>query len=284
MFIKKFIILILIINTIRSQNYFGSKGYTEFKTGNINILISIPHDGGLKPVSIIDRPKEINDTMPRDLNTRPFAEELAAELNRLTFKTPFMVFNNLHRVKMEPNVQPNDSCSSLNVNKECETAVNEYHNFISGFKTNMSKVYKQLLIIDIHGNAHAENWTELGYILSKFDLNKPVLANLTKSSVQGLNSLYNYGLERLIRGNISLGAFMQKFSYRVVPSPSILSPGTGGYFNGGYITFKHKSINTNTIQMELASFIRRNSTTSRYHAKNIANAVYQFYNIHKFKI
>lgn len=78
----------------------GYKNYTFLETGNINILISVPHNGNLKPADIPDR----NETsMNSDLNTFRIANGLLSELQRLFFQEkgldvrPFLVANNLHR-------------------------------------------------------------------------------------------------------------------------------------------------------------------------------------------
>lgn len=70
------------------------------ETGNINILISVPHNGNLKPDDIADR----NDSKAlSDAFTRRLAYELRKELERLFLfeknlvAVPFLVANNLHR-------------------------------------------------------------------------------------------------------------------------------------------------------------------------------------------
>lgn len=77
----------------------GYKNYTGISTGNINILIIVPHDGNILPDDIPDR----NDgSMPIDTNTRRLADGIRAELERLFFNKginaqPFIIYNNLHR-------------------------------------------------------------------------------------------------------------------------------------------------------------------------------------------
>ena len=67
--------------------------------GNINILISVPHDGHLRPDDIQYR--KVNDK--GDLNTRMFAKVIQEELKQLFLAYqnsvifPFIVFNNLNR-------------------------------------------------------------------------------------------------------------------------------------------------------------------------------------------
>lgn len=75
--------------------------------GNINILISVPHDGQLKPESIQDRSKksirEKGLLILNDTNTRQFSKIMKKELSTLFSVntkikvSPFVIFNNLHR-------------------------------------------------------------------------------------------------------------------------------------------------------------------------------------------
>lgn len=74
--------------------------------------------------------------------------------------------------------------------------------------------------------------------------------------------------------------------YKTVPSPEYPGPGTGNYFNGGYITKAHGSYDNsalplNAIQIEVPSSLRQESTVDQF-AKNLANSVYQYYNLHLF--
>ena len=281
MFSLKTVIILAIVNTVLSQSKFGTNKYTEFETGNFNLLISSPHDGSLIPSSIPDRIDD-NGNLLRDMNTRPLAKEIAVELSKLLNKNASIVYNNLHRKKMDPNRTPTECCSDATLNTECQTAYNEYHTFITNYKTEMEKYYKQLLIIDVHGQSHADNWTEIGYLLTKTELNQPVLVETSKASVNALKTVYGYSLENVIRGEISLGAFIQRQDYKVVPSPAIKGPGPGDYYNGGYITSTHKSVNTNTIQIEFPYFVRSTSTIAKQNAVKIAKAIYDFYTFHNF--
>ncbi|RNA10700.1 pglyrp1 isoform X3 [Brachionus plicatilis] len=120
----------------------------------------------------------------------------------------------------------------------------------------MSSVYKNLLIFDIHGQLHPEDWIELGYLLDMIKLNNDLLSETRFSSVNALKVSSGYSIEEVIRGRASLDAFMDQQGFRVVPSPSIKSPGKGNYFTGGFTSSYHKSSNVNTIQMEFPSSLR----------------------------
>lgn len=81
---------------------YGYKGYTELELGNVNLLISVPHDGSLRPVEIPDRVDPYGN-IRRDSNTRNFTQILKDELSTLFSSfygyniQMFVIYNNLHR-------------------------------------------------------------------------------------------------------------------------------------------------------------------------------------------
>ena len=96
-FIFLTLFLFISISSIRSKS--GYKGYTQLELGNVNILISVPHDGILKPKNIKNRTGEKN--IKSDYNTRKFADTLRKELSNLFLTrkainaSPFIIYNNL---------------------------------------------------------------------------------------------------------------------------------------------------------------------------------------------
>lgn len=184
--------------------------YTEIDLGNLNILISVPHDGPLKPPGIQDREKDQNGNFKNDLNTRKIAKILRDELTALflnhtrTQAMPFVIYNNLHRLKMDPNRSLVESCCD----EESEIAYNDYHQMIETYfgeqfmLNNSKKSFTQGLLIDLHGQCHEENWIELGYLLSSNDLKKELNTPYArkKSSLEVLALQTNQSIETLIRG------------------------------------------------------------------------------------
>lgn len=196
--------------------------------------------------------------------------------------------SNLHRVKLDVNRDTSECCTDLT--EMSYVAYQDYHNFIEqkfekDFMEQGNKYY-QGLIVDIHGQAHAENWTEIGYLHSTTQLN----ANSFKaqySSIRLLASTSSFSYEELLRGSqASFGAILQnKFNFKVVPSPNYPSPGTGGYFNGGFITKTYgssvcKSSRLNGIQIEHPYYLRTTANVLQT-AKMIASAIFDYYTLHK---
>ncbi|RMC12787.1 hypothetical protein DUI87_10312 [Hirundo rustica rustica] len=139
---------------------------------------------------------------------------------------------------------------------QAEQAWEDYMGFLTTAKSQMSRG----LILDIHGQAHPERWTELGYTLSKASLNSGVFSALNSSISHLASQLVNVSSETLAAGNRSLGKYIeeQNKSYVCVPSPSNPSPNNGNYYSGGYIikTFGSRSSGTiDAIQLELPRWL-----------------------------
>ena len=108
---------------------------------------------------------------------------------------------------MDPNRNETVSCTTQV--DDCMIAYTDYHEMIETrfkkeFMQSKSKqIYKRGLVLDIHGQTHVENWVELGYLLSKEQLNTPTLNPLTmKSSIDNLiRHSSPYTMDDLIRGS-----------------------------------------------------------------------------------
>lgn len=281
--------LLSIIFQISTAQIYGNNNYTVFYSGNVNILISIPHDGPLLPSDITNRTSDSAGNLVTDYNTRKLGLFLRDELAKLLGKTPFAVVNNLHRIKMDPNRSQNECC--VYKNETSFTAYTDYHNFISkNFEEDFMEAslsYKQGLLIDIHGQSHAENWTEIGYLLSSSQLNSNQLDS-KQSSIRLLASKTSTKFESVIKGpNESLGGILQnKFNLKVVPSPNFPGPSAGNYYSGGYITKTYgssdcKSSRVNAIQIESPYYLRTNSNVADT-AKKFASAIYEYYSLYNF--
>ena len=81
----------------------GYKNYTQLEIGNINLLISIPHEGYLRPEEINNRTNDALGNLLNDLNTRKIGQIIRDELmilflaNKGINARPYVIYNNLHR-------------------------------------------------------------------------------------------------------------------------------------------------------------------------------------------
>ncbi|RNA38969.1 pglyrp1 isoform X3 [Brachionus plicatilis] len=276
-----------------SNVVYGFKNYTELELGNLNILLSVPHDGSLRPPEIPNRENDLNGNLKNDKNTRRFTKSLKNELEILFFThqdiklIPFVLYNNLHRIKMDPNRDLENCCHITN--QDAHTAYKDYHSMIEiCFRKNfvLSNNFDQGLILDIHGNSHEEQWIELGYLLKKSDLENDKLSNSLNTSIRSMASKSFLSLEEMIRGEkVSLGSLIEtKSNIKVVPSPGFKSPKEGNYYSGGFITECHGSFydtskRLNSIQIELPMWMRTDKYIE-FSAKHIAKAIFEFYELH----
>ena len=71
---------------------------------------------------------------------------------------------------------------------------------------------------------HMQNSTEVGYVISKEDLNAMVY-DAAKSSVRSLAKRSGLGCGELVAGELSFGGFLESEGYNAVPSPRQKYPG-----------------------------------------------------------
>lgn len=278
--------------------YYGFEKYTQIEPGDINIMISVPHDGYLRPGNITDRRSDEIGNLKGDLNTRIFAKHIQEELIRLfllrksILVKPFMVINNLHRIKMDPNRKFTDSC--FDCSEDSGVAYQEYHNMIKehfGDQFMLNSPYEQGLLIDIHGHNHKENLIELGYLLSNYQLNRALKDKQAKtSSINKLVSISKQPFNNLVRGtHHSLGGIMQTYNLRSIPSPDFPSAPSSNYYSGGHITELYSSkemskYRINSIQIELPATMRHDPLIIENSARTVAFCLFEFYDVNNFEM
>ncbi|XP_063794402.1 uncharacterized protein LOC134949624 [Pseudophryne corroboree] len=279
---------------------FGQNKYTEYQVGNMSLILTVPHGGSLLPSSIPSRDAGCWDkatrkcsythscpsgtatdsvncpiTTVKDLYTQEMALALTKEICRLTSGyCPHVIINNLSRSKLDPNRDKDEAAFGV---PQADQAWDEFMGFIHAAKSRMSNG----LLIDIHGQAHAEQWIELGYLISKANLDSGKFS-ASDSSINALSRRRrDTTFENLLRGSQSLGKLIeeQNSSYVCVPSPSNPGPNGGNYFTGGYIVGTHGSKvsgEVDAIQIELPRWIRESAERPNF-AAVLAKALLKFY-------
>ncbi|XP_019326779.1 PREDICTED: uncharacterized protein LOC109279379 [Aptenodytes forsteri] len=294
------ILYLLLKATDTKEVIFGHNHFTEYQVGNMNLILSVPHGGSMEPKDIPDREagcwdaktssclfahkclpgsiqnyKKCKVSTNQDRYTIEVAQALAEEINKIADGYfPHIIINHLQRFKMDANREKEEASFGI---PQAEQAWEEYMGFLTTAKSQMTGG----LILDIHGQAHPEQWIELGYTLSKTSLNSGVFS-VSCSSISHLASqLVNVSSEALVTGNRSLGKYIeeQNNSYVCVPSPSNPSPNNGSYYSGGYITktFGSRSSGTvDAIQLELPQWVRAAEERPGF-CKALARAVMKFW-------
>jgi len=219
--------------------YTGRNGYVEYITGDLPLIITVPHGGSLTPPEIADRKTGID---ARDLYTDDLAAQIVDVFVERTGRRPHLIINHLHRRKLDAN---RDSTEATDGDSLSAQAWREFHGFIDNARALVAKKHGSGLLLDIHGHSHTLRRLELGYLLEPNTLARPdsSIGNdvIDGSSVRALARRRGLRPADVLRGAGSLGAFIQKNGYDAVPSPAIPHPGNAPYFAGGYITERHGS-------------------------------------------
>jgi len=269
---KKWIMLLLVALAAAKD--------VSYTPGNINLILTVPHGGnetadipprqsGCKVCEFPGREscrkeKECTIGDVADSQTQSIGRTVLKYFKKLTGKTPHLIMSNLHRSVLDPNREIEEAAQGN------ERAVSAYKKFHQKIET-VKKTFGEMpgLLIDIHGQAHKKNQTEIGYLIKPADLNS---GNYTKGklSIKALVSRNNETaeLKDFICGNRSLGALFDESEYQAVPSPEKPSPEKDKYFNGGYITSKYGSWDgglVDAIQLEIQGEVRTEGWPMRKH-------------------
>eukprot|EP00092_Neocalanus_flemingeri_P005247 GFUD01005641.1.p1 GENE.GFUD01005641.1~~GFUD01005641.1.p1 ORF type:complete len:286 (-),score=52.26 GFUD01005641.1:390-1247(-) len=208
----------------------GSEGLVQYREGQVGIVIAVPH-GGTR--DMLDIPTRRYGTVEGDDHTKELGEVVANAICRNLGKCPHVVISNLKRTKLDPNRDINEAAQG---NPKAEQAWRDYHGFIDEAKEKEGLG----IVIDLHGQSHRRNSTELGYLLSTNQLNRGDFDS-EQSSVRQLARRLGRSGKDIIAGFQSLGAYLEQEGYKAFPSPRQPSPGGQAYFPGYYTVERHGS-------------------------------------------
>lgn len=230
---------------VPGETYFGANDYIEYKAGNLPIVISAPHGGSLEPNEIPDRNCS-GCVYVKDSNT----EELIRQMYDAIFDQfgcyPHIIINRLHRRKLDANRAIEEAADG---NALGEQAWTDFQGFIESAKDTISEKYGKGLYLDLHGHGHDIQRLELGYRITKSELQLPNSTldgeiYVDDSSIKNLvyNNLNNLTLSELLRGSDSFGELYENQNFPAVPSQTDPFPfNDESYFSGGYNTEQHGS-------------------------------------------
>lgn len=238
---------------VPGTTYFGRNDYVEYLAGDGPFVLSAPHGGSLTPTEIPDRTV---GTTVTDSNTDPMARAIGVAIEAESGKRPHLIIARLRRTKLDPNREIVEAAAG---NPAAIQAWREYHGFIEAARVAAAAAHPHAFYLDLHGHGHAVPRLEWGYLLGASTLDRTDLelntgAYATQSSIRGLAELGVLPFAGLLRGATSLGGRFEAEGYPSVPSPTAPSPGTADYFNGGYSTARHGSLNggaVSGVQLEM---------------------------------
>jgi hypothetical protein len=205
-----------------SQFDTSGNNYIEYIPGNMPIIISAPHGGVLQSGETIggtfypDNDSALPDrncggTNERDDNTDILIREIQESVFDQTGCYPYIIINNLHRSKLDPNRESTEATCS---DADALFYWNAYHNFVDTASAEVMSTYGKGLYIDLHGQSHSIPRIEAGYNISATDLNNTTanyLNTVSNSTITNLvsNNLGGLTQEELVRGPNSLGGIFR---------------------------------------------------------------------------
>ena len=129
-----------------------------------------------------------------------------------------MVLSLLKRTKLDPNREVEEAAQG---DPLAIQAWEEYHSSIESAKSTFNG---QGIVFDLHGQGHLQNSTEVGYLLSKTQLNDGFY-DTSVTSVKSLAEITGVENANMIIGEESFGAFLENQGFNALPSPRQPSPG-----------------------------------------------------------
>ena len=227
------------------EQYIGdTREYIEYIPGNLPIIISAPH-GGVKqsgstvgPTFYPDNDATLPDrtcgTNERDNNTEILVREIQNEIFQLTGCYAHIIISNLHRSKLDPNREIGEAACG---DSDAEDHWNAFHDFIDDASADVESVWGKGVYIDLHGQSHSIPRIEVGYNVTRGELNTGDLnsaAIINKSTISNLvgSNISEQSHEALIRGYQSLGELFQQAAgtyYASLNYPGCTHNGTNGY-------------------------------------------------------
>jgi hypothetical protein len=228
------------------NDYYSTNGWVEYHAGNLPIIITAPHGGGLTPSSIPDRTESAcggDFKTMSDMNTAQLARNLKYRFHEYTGRYPHVIINRLKRTKLDANRAKADGACG---NSDANMAWEDFHDFIQVAKNQvLNGAWNKGWYIDVHGFGGSK--TALGYRLSGANLREtnatlnsdPYYRDKSTFRTFAANSPFTFG-SALLRGNKAIGTELGRAGYPSIPSKQDYAPEVGElYFQGGYNVFTH---------------------------------------------
>lgn len=260
----------------------GETGYIEYWPGELPIVLSAPHGGRLAPKEL---PSRTTGRLQRDAFTAELAVEMRDAMQRRYGCAPHLVICHLARVKLDANREIKEAAQGSAV---AEKAWHEYHGFLSEAEAAVMEKFPRGLYLDIHGHSHEKQQVELGYLLGKDEiqwppqrLNLPEVA--ARSSIRLLDQSSDDDFATLLRGSSSLGGLLEQRGVPSVPAPGAQVDAADLYFNGGYNTRTHGSLDgvgLDAIQLEVPRKFRNEKADREALARALADAMQPYFEKH----
>jgi len=256
-------------------SYFGEHNWIEYIPGTLPIIIGAPHGGELTP----DEVPVFNDGLAQDGGSQEYARAVAQSLYKLTGRYPHLIINHLARNRLNLNRAPEDDNQD---NALAMVAWGEFHQFIDQAKNWVTQACEKGLYFDFHTNGHEHGYVELGYLLTRDELNlsDSQINLLSDNSIHHLANQDNHTLAEIVHGEFSLGEIMnEQYTLFTIPNATNI-PFQHDYFTGGYNTRTHGSVNggvIDAIQIESHfNYVNSGESTRLEYSLKLSQAIFQF--------
>ena len=229
--------------------------YFEFAKGGVPVILSCPHGGFKKPKRI---PDKINGPKIADRNTY-FIARLIIDLLEKKGIDIYYILNKIHRSKVDLNRPPHSFSAFNKTSTEANNIFHAFHDQLIKFSQECLAQFEKALVIDFHGFTRPyKNYPDIifGHIFGKtLDL----IQNTTSKACEKYWGCYQLEEEISKHFNIDNGFAESEYSLA---------------YSGGYITHQFYNVKqVNTIQVEIAKYIRMDSTLTLKLVKAFTKAI-----------
>lgn len=248
--------------------------YIPGERGN-RVILTVSHGaekGKDSPRKIRVRQEGIGVNFETAVGVKVLGELLAEKIKRLTGSRPYVIYLNLHRSKVDVNLEllRSHNCDGSQFCVGCKIW-KKWHACIDMAKEAIAQNGSRGLLLDLNSSSHKDMLVSLGFGLTKLhgweDMG-PSYTFQVSSSISKLLEGAGRNWEEYVIGKKSLGTLLLKQMHRgmefndprVVPSCEERS-GDIGYILGGYNIRRHGSMGTNyssfdAIQIDTPACLR----------------------------
>jgi len=217
--------------------------WVEGVDGTMPLVVLAPHGGDLSPADLPDRSCAGCVTV-NDANTQALARTISDAFAARVGRRPFLVINRLNRKKFDANRALPEATAGYPALEPMWTL---FQATVDSAKARARRVHPRVLVIDLHGHAHAVQRLELGYLLSASQLRlsdsalHPLVVGTSVGQLSLVSAVRDSGV-LILRGPRALGSRLAALGFPAVPSAADRAPAVGeDYFDGGYNTARNGS-------------------------------------------
>lgn len=236
-----YVFFIFIISAIRYCSV--SPKFCQYQEGDYdtNIIITVPHGGNFKPEYLRERStgcydnnrcvyihdcEQYGGTKDKDrcgvethpnTDSRNIALLLADRIKNETGQRPHVVIMELHHSIIDVDAYKDEGTFG---DGQMETTWYDFHNFISIAK---QKIKGRGILLDIHTHSKQHGLVELGYAVSKSQLERDEV-DPSLTSIKSLAEYIQVPFDEVLRGKSSLGDILLKKNIEAFPSSKFQKP------------------------------------------------------------